>query len=175
MQAALTMPFDEGVALEAARFAELESSEESKALRYAFFAEREAAKVPGTMPAGKAISVRSAAVIGAGTMGSGIAMSYADAGIPVKVLEATREALDRGLQRIRDTYAVRVKRGSLSQGEMDGRLALIEGVQSYEAIADCDAVVEAVFERVDIKQGDLRPPRRRDEAGGVAADEFVGH
>ncbi|WP_349607713.1 3-hydroxyacyl-CoA dehydrogenase NAD-binding domain-containing protein [Cupriavidus sp. DF5525] len=152
VQAALTMPFDEGVALEAARFAELESSDESKALRYAFFAEREAAKVPGAAPAGKTQRIGSAAVIGAGTMGSGIAMSYADAGIPVKVLEATREALDRGMQRIRDTYAVRVKRGSLSQGDMDARLALIEGVQSYEAIADCDAVVEAVFERIDIKQ-----------------------
>ncbi|CAG2153760.1 Fatty acid oxidation complex subunit alpha [Cupriavidus yeoncheonensis] len=152
VEAALTRPFDEGVALEEARFAELESSEESKALRYAFFAEREAAKIPGAESTGKAPRIRSAAVIGAGTMGSGIAMSYADAGIPVKVLEVTREALDRGMLRIRDTYAVRVKRGSLSQGEMDARLALIEGVQSYEAIADCDAVVEAVFERIDIKQ-----------------------
>lgn len=152
VQAALTMPFDEGVALEAARFAELETSDEAKALRYAFFAEREAAKIPGAAPTGKTQRVGSAAVIGAGTMGSGIAMSYADAGISVKVLEISREALDRGMQRIRDTYAVRVKRGSLSQQDMDARLALIEGVQSYEAIANCDAVVEAVFERIDIKQ-----------------------
>ncbi|EYS97652.1 fatty-acid oxidation protein subunit alpha [Cupriavidus sp. SK-4] len=152
VQAALTMPFDEGVALEAERFVELESSDEAKALRYAFFAEREAAKVPGAAPAAKTQRIGSAAVIGAGTMGSGIAMSYADAGIPVKVLEVSREALDRGMQRIQDTYAVRVKRGSLSQGDMDARMALIDGVQSYEAIADCDAVVEAVFERIDIKQ-----------------------
>ncbi|WP_340526592.1 3-hydroxyacyl-CoA dehydrogenase NAD-binding domain-containing protein [Cupriavidus necator] len=152
VRAALTLPFEEGVALEAQRFAELEGSDEARALRYAFFAEREAAKVPGTEPAGTTRRTGSAAVIGAGTMGSGIAMSYADADIPVKVLEVTREALDRGMQRIRDTYAVRVKRGSLSQGDMDARLALIEGVQSYEAIADSDAVVEAVFERVDIKQ-----------------------
>ncbi len=152
VQAALTMPFDEGVALEAERFVELEGSDEAKALRYAFFAEREAAKVPGAAPAGKTPRIGSAAVIGAGTMGSGIAMSYADAGIPVKVLEVSRDALDRGLQRIRDTYAVRVKRGSLSQGDMDARMAMIEGVQSYEAITDCDAVIEAVFERIDIKQ-----------------------
>src|SRR5205085_2442346 len=100
----------------------------------------------------KAERVRSGAVIGAGTMGGGIAICFADAGIPVKVLEATREALDRGMQKIRDTYATRVKRGSLAQAQMDERLALIEPVEGYEQIGGCDVVIEAVFERIDLKQ-----------------------
>jgi 3-hydroxyacyl-CoA dehydrogenase len=100
----------------------------------------------------KPARVRTAAVIGAGTMGGGIAMSFADFGIPVKVLEVSREALDKGLQRVRDNYAVSVKRGSITQAEMDRRLSLIQPVARYEDIADCDVVIEAVFERVDIKK-----------------------
>jgi 3-hydroxyacyl-CoA dehydrogenase len=152
VQAAVTREFDEGMQIEQKSFAELENSEEAKALRYAFFAEREAAKIPGAPSGFKPEPVRSAAVIGAGTMGSGIAMCFADVGIPVKVLEATREALDRGMQRIHDTYAVRVKRGSLAQAQMDERLALIQATERYEDIGDCDAVIEAVFERIDLKK-----------------------
>ena len=151
VEAAVNLPFDDGVRLEKEAFEALENADEAKALRYAFFAEREAAKIPGAPSDGKPASVKSAAVIGAGTMGSGIAMCYADVGIPVKVVEATQEALDRGMLRIRDTYGVRVKRGSLAQSEMDKRLALIEPVLRYEDIAECDVVVEAVFERIDIK------------------------
>ena len=91
-------------------------------------------------------------MIGAGTMGGGIAMSFADHGIPVKVLEVTREVLDKGMQRVRDNYAVSVKRGSLTQAEMDRRLPLIQPVERYEDIADCDVVIESVFERVDVKK-----------------------
>ncbi|MFL9942323.1 3-hydroxyacyl-CoA dehydrogenase NAD-binding domain-containing protein [Paraburkholderia graminis] len=152
VEAALDKPFDEGIRLEQRLFAELESSDEAKALRYAFFAEREAAKIPGVPAALKPESVRSAAVIGAGTMGSGIAMCFADAGIPVKLLEATPEALERGLKRIRDTYATKVKRGSLTQQEMDARMAYIEPAARCEEIGHCDAVVEAVFERIDLKK-----------------------
>ena len=96
--------------------------------------------------------MRTAAVIGAGTMGGGIAMCFADSGIPVKVLEATREALDKGMQRVRDNYATSVKRGSLTQAEMDERLPLIQPVGRYEDIGDCDVVIEAVFERIDVKK-----------------------
>jgi 3-hydroxyacyl-CoA dehydrogenase len=152
VEAALDKPFDEGVQLEQRLFAELEASDEAKALRYAFFAEREAAKIPG-VPAGlKPQKVRSAAVIGAGTMGSGIAMCFADIGVPVKIVEATTEALERGLKRIHDTYAVKVKRGSLTQQEMDARMGYIGTAERYEEIGDCDAVVEAVFERIDLKK-----------------------
>lgn len=156
IEAAVTGSFDEGMQLEQRLFTELEHSAQAKALRYAFFAEREVAKIPGAPADYKAEPVKSAAVIGAGTMGSGIAISYADAGMAVKVLEVGADALARGMQRIRDTYAMRVKRGSLSQTEMDARLARIQGVQRYEDIADCDAAVEAVFERADIKQDVFR-------------------
>src|SRR5262249_47083055 len=152
VEAATTQPFEEGLQTERRLFAELENSDEARALRYAFFAEREVAKIPGAPKDLKPPRVKTAAVIGAGTMGGGIAMCFADFGIPVKVLEATREALDKGLQRVRDNYAVSVKRGSLTQAEMDERLPLIQPVERYEDIADCDVVIEAVFERVDIKK-----------------------
>jgi 3-hydroxyacyl-CoA dehydrogenase len=152
VEAAVTGSFEQGVKLEQRTFEELENSEQSKALRYAFFAEREAAKIPGVSPEFKPERVKSGAVIGAGTMGSGIAICFADAGIPVKVLEATQQALDSGMQRIRDTFATRVKRGSLSQRDMDTRLALIQPVGRYELLGECDVVVEAVFERIDLKR-----------------------
>ncbi|MBN9427202.1 MAG: enoyl-CoA hydratase/isomerase family protein [Burkholderiales bacterium] len=152
IEAAVQRPFDEGLLLEQRRFAELENADEAKALRYAFFAERQAAKIPGVDKGQTPQPVRSAAVIGAGTMGGGIAIAFADAGIPVKILEVSEEALTRGMQRIRETFEARVKRGSLSPAEMEKRLARIQSVRDYESIADCDAVVEAVFERIDIKQ-----------------------
>ena len=96
--------------------------------------------------------IKTAAVVGAGTMGGGIAMSFADFGFPVKLLDASPEVLAQGMQRIRDNYAVSVKRGSLAQEEMDKRLALIEPVETYEAIADCDVVIEAVFEQMPVKK-----------------------
>ncbi|MCC7346020.1 MAG: enoyl-CoA hydratase/isomerase family protein [Variibacter sp.] len=152
VEAATREPFDEGLRTERRLFDELENSDEAKALRYAFFAEREAAKIPG-LPKDTALrEVKTAAVLGAGTMGVGIAISFADFGFPVKVLEVDRAALDRGMQKIRDTYAVSVKRGSLAQSEMDRRLPLIEPVESYEAIADCDVVIEAVFEDMAVKK-----------------------
>lgn len=156
IEAAVKGSFEEGLALEQTLFAELENSEEAKALRYAFFAEREAAKIPGASNVPKPEPVSSAAVIGAGTMGSGIAMAFADVGTPVKLLDVTHEALDKGMKRIRDNYAVSVKRGSISQSEMDARLAKIQGVVDYADISDCDAVIEAVFERVDLKQAIFR-------------------
>ena len=152
VEAATTQPFDEGIQTERRLFAELENADEAKALRYAFFAEREVAKIPGAPKDLKPPRVKTAAVVGAGTMGGGIAMCFADFGIPVKVLEATREALDKGLQRVRDNYAVSVKRGSITQAQMDERLPLIQPVQSYDDIADCDVVIEAVFERIDVKK-----------------------
>ncbi len=152
IEAAANRPFDEGLALEQKLFAELESSDTAKALRYAFFAEREVAKIPGLESASAPAPVRSSAVIGAGTMGSGIAMAFADAGIPVKVLEVSADALERGLKRMRDTYAVSVKRGRLTQAQLDERLSLVTGVTDYADIAPCDAVIEAVFEHVDLKK-----------------------
>jgi 3-hydroxyacyl-CoA dehydrogenase len=152
VEAAVSQPFDDGLKTERTLFAELENADEAKALRYAFFAEREVAKIPGQSKDMALPEIKAAAVVGAGTMGGGIAMSFADFGFPVKLLDVSPEVLARGMQRIRDNYAVSVKRGSLAEEEMDKRLALIEPVDNYEAIADCDAVIEAVFEQMPVKK-----------------------
>jgi 3-hydroxyacyl-CoA dehydrogenase len=152
VEAAVSQPFDEGVKTERRLFAELENSAEATALRYAFFAEREVAKVPWLPRDLPLPEIKTAAVVGAGTMGGGIAMSFADHGFPVKLLDANREVLEKGLMHICNAYAASVKRGSLTQEEMDKRMALIEPVESYEAIAGCDAVIEAVFEQMPVKK-----------------------
>src|SRR5205807_49989 len=150
--AAVKLPFDEGIAVERRLFEEQVNSEEAKALRYAFFAEREAQKLPDLPRDIQLRPTDTAAVVGAGTMGGGIAMSFADFGYPVKILDATQEALDRGIQRIRDNYATSVRRGSLAEDEMQRRLARIEPVADYEDIRDCDLVIEAVFEEMEVKK-----------------------
>ena len=152
VEAACNLPFDEGCALERKLFDEQVNSEEARALRYAFFAEREAAKLPDIPRDTPLRPTDTAAVIGAGTMGGGIAMSFADFGYPVKITDSTKEALDRGMQRIRSNYETSVKRGSLTAEEMEKRLARIEPVLDYDAIADCDVVIEAVFEQIPVKQ-----------------------
>ena len=152
VEAAVSQPFEEGLKTERRLFAELENADEAKALRYAFFAEREVAKLPGQPKDLVLPEVKTASVVGAGTMGGGIAMSFADFGFPVKLLDVSPDVLTRGMQRIRDNYAASVERGSLKQAEMDERLARIEPVETYEAIADSDAVIEAVFERMPVKK-----------------------
>jgi len=147
-----TMPIDEALGEDTRAFAELMAGSQSLALRYLFFAEREAAKVPGLPADTKAREVKSAAVIGAGTMGGGIAMSFAGAGIPVTLIDATEEALTRGLDRVKGNYASSVKRGSISQAEMDKRMALISGATERAAASDADVVIEAVFEDEKLKQ-----------------------
>src|SRR6195256_932906 len=152
VEAACNLPFDEGCALERKLFDEQVNSAEARALRYAFFAEREAAKLPDIPRDTPLRPTDTAAVVGAGTMGGGIAMSFADFGYPVKIMDATQEALDRGMARIRSNYETSVKRGSLTAEEMEKRLARIEPVLDYDAIADCDVVIEAVFEQIPVKQ-----------------------
>ena len=151
VKAAATMPFAEGMALERKLFIALLGSEESKALRYTFFAEREAAKVPGVGKDTQARKIGRAGVIGAGTMGGGIAMCFANAGIPVTVVETDAGALERGIARIAGTYQTSVKRGSLSDEQMQKRMGLIEGKTDMGALASVDMVIEAVFEEMDLK------------------------
>ncbi|MFQ5625332.1 MAG: 3-hydroxyacyl-CoA dehydrogenase NAD-binding domain-containing protein [Methyloligellaceae bacterium] len=149
---ALTGALDDGMALERKYFDELVQSDQSKAQRHLFFAEREAHKIPG-VPADTPIRpIGTAAVIGCGTMGRGIAMSLANGGIPVCVLERDSEALEKGLNAIRETYAGSVSRGSLAQGDADTRLELISGTTGYKDIADADIVIEAVFEEMELKK-----------------------
>jgi 3-hydroxyacyl-CoA dehydrogenase len=152
VEAAATLPFDQGMPREQELFLELVNADEAKALRYAFFAEREAAKLPDIPTSVKPRSLHDAAVVGAGTMGGGIAMSFADFGYDVKIMDATAEALQRGMERIRSNYATSVKRGSLKQDEMDRRLARIHPVAGYDDIKDSDVVIEAVFEEMDVKK-----------------------
>ncbi|GAN76413.1 3-hydroxyacyl-CoA dehydrogenase NAD-binding domain-containing protein [Acidisphaera rubrifaciens] len=152
VKAAVTMPFDEGLAEERRLFNELLVSDESRAQRHLFFAEREAAKVPD-MPADvKPAKIRRAVILGAGTMGGGIAMNFANVGIPVTVIEAEQAALDRGLDRVAGNYRVAVQRGSLPAGAPEERMALITGTTDFGAVADCDIVIEAVFEDMALKK-----------------------
>ncbi len=152
VEAACNLPFDEGCALERKLFAEQVNSDEARALRYAFFAEREVRKLPHIPETTPLRPVETAAVVGAGTMGGGIAMSFADYGYPVKITDATPEALERGMARIRANYETSVKRGSLAQDEMERRLARIEPVPNLDDIGQCDVVIEAVFEQIPVKE-----------------------
>jgi 3-hydroxyacyl-CoA dehydrogenase len=152
VEAACNLPFDEGCALERKLFAEQVNSDEARALRYAFFAEREVRKLPHIPETTPLRPVETAAVVGAGTMGGGIAMSFADYGYPVKITDATPEALQRGMARIRANYETSVKRGSLAQDEMERRLARIEPVPNLDDIGQCDVVIEAVFEQIPVKE-----------------------
>jgi 3-hydroxyacyl-CoA dehydrogenase len=117
-----------------------------------FFAERQTAKIPDVPEDTPVRPIRSAAVIGAGTMGGGIAMNFANAGIPVSIMDVTQEAVDKGLAKIKANYASTVSKGRLKQEEMDKRMALIKPTTTLEAGKDADIVIEAVFERMDVKQ-----------------------
>jgi 3-hydroxyacyl-CoA dehydrogenase len=154
--AAVTLPFDEGLRLERELFLQLMQSPESRALRHAFFAERAAAKiadVPEDTPLRKIAKV---AVVGAGTMGSGIAANFLSAGIPVVLLEAKKEALDKGQAVIRGNYEASAKRGRLKPQQVEERMALLKPTQSYDDLKDADLVIEAVFEDIAVKESVFR-------------------
>jgi 3-hydroxyacyl-CoA dehydrogenase len=150
--AAVTQKFDEGLKIERDLFLELVQTNESRALRHSFFAERAASKIPDVPEDTPKREIKSAAVIGAGTMGAGIAMNFANAGIPVKILEMKQEALDKGLATLRKNYENTMKKGKLTQEKFDQRVGLITGTLSYEEIGQCDIVVEAVFEDMGVKE-----------------------
>jgi 3-hydroxyacyl-CoA dehydrogenase len=152
IQAALTLPFDQGSARERELFAECVVSTESKALRHLFFAEREAARVADVKKDTPTVDVKRAAVVGAGTMGGGIAMSYANAGIPVLLKEVDDAALQRGLATIRKNYEGSVAKGRLTQDAYERTMALITPTTSYDGFDGVDIVVEAVFENMDLKK-----------------------
>jgi 3-hydroxyacyl-CoA dehydrogenase len=152
IEAACTRPREEAFRLERQWFDECRNSPQRTALMHVFFAEREARKIPDVPASVQPLPIRSAAVVGAGTMGGGIAMSFANAGIPVQMLEISQEALDRGLALIRKNYSASVTRGSLTQERMDRALSLISGVRQYEALGETDIVIEAVFENLGVKK-----------------------
>lgn len=151
VRASLDRSFAEGLAIERAHFVALTQDPRSIALRHLFFAEREAARVPGVGKEDKPRVIARAAVIGAGTMGGGIAMCFAQAGIPVTLIELKQEQLDAGIARVRANWETSVKRGSLTQQAFEARMALISGKVGLEAAAEADIIVEAAFEDMGVK------------------------
>jgi 3-hydroxyacyl-CoA dehydrogenase len=152
IEAATREPFESGCATEQKIFTECLHSEQSKALIHVFFAEREVAKIPDVPRETATIPVKSAVVIGAGTMGGGIAMVLANAGIPVTLKETEQAALDRGLATIGKNYAGSVKRGRMTQADVDERMKLITTTVAWEGVASADLVIEAVFENMALKK-----------------------
>ena len=152
VEAAVNEPFEDGLKTERRLFMELLTGPQSAAQRYAFFAERAAAKIPDVPDDTPAIVVGSVGVLGAGTMGGGIAMNFATAGIPVTIVEVQQEALDRGLAVIRRNYERTAARGGITSEEVEKRMSLIKGSLDMNAFKHADLVIEAVFERMDIKK-----------------------
>ena len=152
VEAAVTMPMDRGLERERELFSELVQSPESAAMRHIFFAEREAAKITDVPKDTPVREINKVALIGGGTMGGGIAMCFANAGIPVTLLEINDEALQRGLGIIKKNYSITVKKGKLSESQVEDRLKLISGTMDYADLGDVDLVIEAVFENPDIKK-----------------------
>lgn len=150
--ASYSKPFDEGMELERELFQALMNTPESRALRHVFAAERAAARIAGIPEGTLPRTVASVGVIGAGTMGGGIAMSFVNAGIPVVLLEVSQEALDKGLATIRRNYESSLKKGKLTQQKLDERMALLRPTLSYEDFRDVDLVIEAVFESMEVKE-----------------------
>ena len=152
VEAATNLPFAKGVAFERQQFEKLVKTDESRALRHLFFAERQVSKIPDIPEDTPTREIKSAALIGAGTMGGGIAMNFANAGIPVKMLEVNQAALDKGLGIVRKNYAATVAKGRLTQEAMDKRMGLFTGVTRYDDIKNVDIVIEAVFEDMPVKK-----------------------
>jgi 3-hydroxyacyl-CoA dehydrogenase len=152
VQAATELPFAEGMKREREIFVELQASPQSKAQRHVFFAEREVARIPGLPADQPTREIKSVGVLGAGTMGGGIAMCFVNAGIPVVLLEVKQEFLDKGLGIIRKNYANTVAKGSLKQDVMDKRMSLIKPTLSYDDLKNVDLVIEAVFEDMAVKK-----------------------
>ncbi len=152
IEAAVNLPFDQGMKRERELFVELMSGTQSAAQRYVFFAERQVAKIPDVPADTPTIPVNKVGIIGAGTMGGGIAMNFANVGIPVTLVETRQDALDRGLSVVRKNYENTAKRGRLTMDAVEKRMALLTGSLDLNALADCDLVIEAVFEDMKVKK-----------------------
>jgi 3-hydroxyacyl-CoA dehydrogenase len=152
VEAAITLPYDDGLKRETELSQELHAGPQAPAMRHSFFAEREAAKIPDVPDDTAVIPVNTVGIIGAGTMGGGIAMNFANVGIPVKIVETKQEALDRGLSVIRKNYERTAQRGGMTQDDVEKRMKLISGSLEMSALKDVDLIIEAVFERMDIKK-----------------------
>ncbi|MDX2033750.1 MAG: 3-hydroxyacyl-CoA dehydrogenase NAD-binding domain-containing protein [Blastocatellia bacterium] len=169
IEAATKQPFDEGCRTERRLFEQCLFSDQARALMHVFFAEREVAKIPGLSPQAAPGEIRKAAIIGAGTMGGGIAMNFANAGIPVLLKESEQDALDRGLATISKNYASTVKKGRLTEDAMRQRLALIQPTLSYDGFEEADVIIEAVYENMALKKEIFAELDRRAKPGALLA------
>ncbi len=152
VKAALDLPFEEGMAKERDLFLQLLQSDQSKAMRYVFFSERAASKIDDVPKGTPLIPIQKVGVLGAGTMGGGIAMNFLLAGIPVTIVEREQAALDRGVSVMRRNFENTAKRGRLTMEQVEGAMGRLTPTLSYDDLADCDLVIEAVFENMDIKK-----------------------
>ncbi|HEY2069610.1 MAG TPA: 3-hydroxyacyl-CoA dehydrogenase NAD-binding domain-containing protein [Rhizomicrobium sp.] len=152
IEAAVNEPFEDGLKTERKLFMELVTGNQSAAQRYVFFAERQVWKVTDVPDDTPLIPIKQVGVIGAGTMGGGISMNFLNAGIPVTIVEMKQEALDRGLAVIRRNYENTAKKGRMTQDDVEKRMGMLKGSLSLDDLADSDMVIEAVFERMDIKK-----------------------
>jgi 3-hydroxyacyl-CoA dehydrogenase len=169
VEAATKKKFDEGMALEREVFINLMLTSESKALRHLFVSERSASKIPDVPADTAQRAINSIAVIGAGTMGGGIAMNFLNAGIPVKMLEMKQEALDRGVATIRKNYEAQVAKKKLKQDKYEQRMALLTTTLSYDDLGAADLVIEAVFEEIGVKQAVFKELDRVMKPGAILA------
>jgi len=174
VKAAVELPFDEGMKRERELFQELLVSSQSAAQRFYFFAEREAAKVKDVPSDTPMREIKSAGIIGAGTMGGGIAMNFANAGIPVTVLENDQAALDRGMKTIRTNYENTAKRGGIKAEDVEKRMALISPTLSYDDLKDVDIVIEAVFETMEVKEQVFKKLDQVAKQGAILATNTSG-
>jgi 3-hydroxyacyl-CoA dehydrogenase len=152
VEAATTLPLAEGLARERALFMEAAASPYARALQYAFFAERQAANVPGIGPDTRPREVRTVGILGAGTMGTGIGLAFLNAGFPVTIVETTQQALDNGIIRIKDTLAANVKRGRATEAQAAERMGRLKPSLKMEDLAQSDLIIEAVFENMALKK-----------------------
>ena len=169
VRAAWELPFEQGLALERAISEGSLGTPESRAMRHLFFAERAVTDVPGITPADKPREVRRCGIIGSGTMGGGIAMSFANVDMAVVLLDVDQAALDRGMATIRRNYDVSVKRGKMTPADVDRRMGLITATTKYEDLGDCDVVIEAVFEDMALKKKIFAELDRILKAGAILA------
>lgn len=169
VESATKKKFDDGMAFEREIFINLMWTPESKALRHIFAAERAASKIPDVPEDTPKREIKSVAVIGAGTMGGGIAMNFLNAGIPVKMLEMKQEALDKGIATIRKNYEAQLKKGKLKQDKYDQRMGLLSTTLSYDDLKDADLVIEAVFEEMGVKEKVFKELDRVMKPGAILA------
>jgi len=152
IEAAVNLPFDEGIKVEQKLFRELVTGVQSAAQRHVFFAERQVWKLPDVPADTPQIPVNTVGIIGAGTMGGGIAMNFLNAGIPVTIVETKQEALDRGLGVIRKNYENTAKKGRISEADVEKRMSLLKGTLNLEDLKDADLIIEAIFENMAVKK-----------------------